>query len=75
MGGLGSGRHWGCNRATVEDGLTLDINKLVRDRNLRLGEWRWGTLTWRRVPSGEEVGSIGHEANLIDPDKAWMRPH
>ena len=31
MGGLGSGRYSGCGKATVEDGLTLDINKLVRD--------------------------------------------
>jgi hypothetical protein len=35
MGGSGSGRHWGCGRATVEDGLSLDINKLVRDGNIR----------------------------------------
>ncbi len=64
-----------CGRATIEDGLTLDINKLVRDGNIRLGQWRSGTLTWRRVPSGEEVGSIGYEANLIDPDDAWVRLH
>ena len=75
MGGLGSGRFWRYGGATVEDGLTLDINKLVRDRNIRPGEWRSGTLTWRRVPSGEEVGNICYEANLIDPDVAWMRLH
>ncbi len=75
MGGPGSGRYWGCGKATVEDGLTLDINKLVRDGNIRPGGWSSGTLTWRRVPSGEEVGSIGYEANLIDPDDAWVRLH
>jgi hypothetical protein len=53
----------------------LGINKLVRDGNIRPGQWRSGTLTWRRVPSGEEVGSIGYEANLIDPDDAWVRLH
>ena len=73
MGGLGSGRHWGCGRSTVEDGLTLDMNKLVRERNIRPGGWCSGTLRWRRVPSGEEVASIGYEANLIGPVDAWMR--
>ncbi len=75
MGGAGSGRYCGCGRATVEDGLTLDINKLVRDGNIRPGRWWNGSLIWRRVPSGEEIASIGYEANLIDPDDAWMRLH
>ena len=75
MGGPGSGRYWGSGKATVADGLTLDINKLVRDGNIRPGQWCSGTLTWRRVSSGEEVGSIGYEANLIDPDDSWMRLH
>ncbi len=75
MGGSGSGRHWGCGRATIEDGLTLDINKLVRDGNIRPAGWCSGTLRWTRVTSGEEVGSIGYEANLIDPDGAWVRLH
>ena len=61
MRGPGSGRHWGCWGATVEDGLTLDISKLVRDRNIRPGKWLSGTLRWRRVASGEEVASIGYE--------------
>ena len=75
MGGAGSGRHWGCGKSTVEDGLTLDISKLVRDGNIRPGQRCSGTLTWRRVSSGEEVGIIGYEANLIDPDDAWVRLH
>ena len=75
MGGLGSGRPWGCGKATVEDGLTLNINKLVREGNIRPGGWRSGSLRWRCVPSEEEVGSIGYEANLIDQLGAWMRLH
>ncbi len=73
MGGSGSGRHWGCGRTTVEDGLTLDINKLVREGKIRPGGWCSGSLRWRRVSSGEQVGSIGYETNLIDPLDAWMR--
>ncbi len=75
MGGSGSGRQWGCGRATVEDGLSLDINKLIRDGNIRPGQWCSGTLSWTRVASDEEVGSIGYEANLMAPDQAWVRLH
>jgi hypothetical protein len=59
----------------VEDGLTLDINKLVRDGNIRSGVWCKGTLSWTRVASGVEVGSIGYEANLTDACDAWIRLH
>ncbi len=75
MGGSGSGRHWGCGRATVEDGLSLDINKLIRNGNIRPGGWCSGTLRWTRVASGEEVGSIGYEADLTAQDQAWVRLH
>ncbi len=75
MGGLGSGRHWGCGRTTVEDGLTLDINKLVRDGIIRPAQWRSGTLRWTWVATGEESGSIGYEANLTDPCHTWIRLH
>ena len=75
MGGSGSGRHWGCGRATVEDGLTLDINKLIRDGNIRPGGWCSGTLRWTHVASGEEVGSIGYEADLMAQDQSWVRLH
>jgi hypothetical protein len=73
MGGAGSGRHCGFGRTTVEDGLTLDINKLVRDGNIRLAGWFSGSLCWKRVSSGKEIGNIGYEANLLDPFIAWMR--
>ncbi len=75
MGGSGSGRQWGCGRATVEDGLSLDIDKLIRDGNIRPEQWCSGTLRWTRVSSGEEVGSISYEANLVASDQAWLRLH
>ncbi len=73
MGGHGSGRHWGFGKAIVEDGLTLNINKLVREGNIRPGRSCRGSLCWSRVPSGEEIGSLGYEADLINPLDAWMR--
>ena len=75
MGGLGSGRYSGCGKATVEDGLTLDINKLVRDWQLRPGSWYAGTLRWTRLSTGEEVATIGYEVNATDPYSAWFRVH
>ena len=75
MGGLGSGRYSGCGKATVEDGLTLDINKLVREGIIRPGQWCSGTRRWTWVATGEEVGSIGYEANLTDPCHTWFRLH
>jgi hypothetical protein len=35
MGGIGSGNHGG--RPTVEDGLVLDLNRLIRQRIFRPG--------------------------------------
>jgi hypothetical protein len=71
MGGIGSGRQDG--RPTVEAGFALDINELLRDRNILPGQWKWGTLRWTVVGTGREVSSLGYEANLVDPAAAWMR--
>lgn len=76
MGGYGSGSYyrWG-SKQTVEDGLTLDLNKLIRDGSIKPGvDWQ-GTLVWTNTRTGEKVASIGYEANLIKPDNAYMRLH
>ena len=75
MGGSGSGRSWGFGRSTVEDSLTLDINKLVRDGMIRTGVWCSGNLIWRQVSTGEKTASIAYEANAKDPYGAWFRVH
>ena len=55
MGGLGSGRHWGGRRRTVEECLTLDVNKLVKGH---LWGESFGEVVWRR---GEmEIRSIAY---------------
>jgi hypothetical protein len=66
MGGFGSGRHG--ERPTVENGLTLDINRLIRQQCIVPGNHLAGTLTW-----GNNVASIGYEASLVSPDTAWVR--
>ncbi len=71
MGGYGSGRQNG--RLTVEDSLILDLAKLLRDGHVVRGQRRCGTLHWRDVRSGQEVGSVTYEADLTEPAAAWVR--
>lgn len=73
MGGYNSGRRTGM--PTVEDGLTLDINRLIRHRNFRPGSRVSGILNWTYVNSGEKVASISYEASLEHPETAWARLH
>jgi hypothetical protein len=71
MGGFGSGRYGG--RPTVESGLTLDINRLLRQRNILPGGRGFGTLKWSNATTGEDVGSLSYEACLVDAEDAWLR--
>ncbi len=64
MGGYGSGRSGG--RPTVEDGLTLDLGKLLRDRFFRPGTGWQGSIVWRQTGSDEPLASIGYQAHLGD---------
>lgn len=76
MGGMGSGSYYRWDsKTTIEDGLTLNLGKLVRDRLVISGQHVSHSLVWRRVSDGEQTASIGYEANLIDPSAAWMRLH
>jgi hypothetical protein len=71
MGGYNSGRQTG--RPTVESGFRLDINRLIRCRDIRPGARVAGILTWTNTDTGERVASISYEANLTDPVAAWFR--
>ena len=73
MGGYGSGRHGG--GPVVESGLTLDINRLLRQRNFLPGRHVAGVLSWSYAHSGEKTASIGYEASLMSPENAWARLH
>lgn len=74
MGGYGSGR-WGSHskRDTVEDCLTLDVNQLTRDRFVVPNRWVSGLLTWTDQRTGEEVSSLGFEAEATDGTAGWLR--
>ena len=53
MGGYGSGSANG--RLTVESCLTLDLNQLLRERSIILGQRVRGTLWWTVAETGREV--------------------
>lgn len=71
MGGFGSGRYGG--RPTVESGLTLDINELLRNRIIVPGSQVFGSLRWSKSRTNEEIASLSYEARLVDPEDAWVR--
>lgn len=73
MGGYGSGRKSWNSTTKLDDGLRLDINKLVRDGLIGLDKWLSGNLTWSIVDTGEPVASVGYEINTLNPDGMWLR--
>jgi hypothetical protein len=56
MGGYGSGRSGG--QVTTENGLTLSLSKLMRDRLFRPGSAWGGSIVWTYTSIGERIGSI-----------------
>lgn len=62
MGGYGSGCSGG--RPTTDSGLTLSLQKLMRDRLFRPSYAWGGSIVWTYTSTGEQVGSIGYEAHL-----------
>lgn len=58
MGGMGSGRYGG--RPTVEDGLCLNINTLLRD-GLFQHRTTSGILIWRNLHTGDKTASISFD--------------
>jgi len=57
----------------VENGLTLDLNRLLRDKLVLPGQHVRGTLTWNRTSNGKRIASIGYEADLQNHEAAWIR--
>ena len=62
MGGYGSGRSGG--RPTVEDGLTLNLNKLIRERTFCPNQERSGSIVWTNSVTGERTAWISYRATL-----------
>jgi hypothetical protein len=73
MGGYFSGRRDGS--PVVEDGWKLDLAHCFRKGMIVPGRHVSGSMTWTLIRTGEVTGTIGYEANLIDPAVAWVRLH
>ena len=58
-------------RVRLEDGLKLDLNKLLRDGFGRTGETRWRRISWNRVGHSETIASGALELDLRDEE--WAR--
>ena len=72
MGGRGSGSWYRWNKKnTVNDGHSLDINKLVRDGLLVRG-YGAGSMRWTNTRTGEETASIGFILETLVEDGLTM---
>jgi hypothetical protein len=72
MGGIGSGNHGG--RLTVENGLMLDLNQLIRQGIVRPEGTGAGSIVWSETAGGRrrEMACIGYEADM-DEESGWIR--
>ncbi|MBV9687188.1 MAG: hypothetical protein JO096_08245, partial [Alphaproteobacteria bacterium] len=61
---------WVSGSGGVEDGLTLDINRLLRKFEILPGRHVAGVLRWATEDGG---CSAGYEASLRNPKRAWLR--
>ena len=59
-------------RVRLEDGLKLDLNKLVRDDYAKHGERRQGFISWRYTYSGGTVASGSIETELRAEGDGWV---
>ena len=71
MGGNGSGFQ-GVRKVTVEDCLFLSVLRLVKKRAIIAGSRTRGSLQWS-YEGCEPHAKISYEANLVDPNAAWVR--
>jgi hypothetical protein len=51
-------------RVRLEDGLELDLNKLLRDGFGKIGEWRRRSIQWSYVGTGEVIASGSLEMEM-----------
>src|SRR5688500_12476793 len=68
MGGYGSGRRG--NRPVVEQGLMLDLNRLLKDGLVPRGSAFGSVLAWTDRCTGERTASVSHHASLQDDQGA-----
>lgn len=61
------------HRVRLEDGLNLDLNRLIRQNLVRPGA-AWGsTILWSDRYSGEKIASGRVSADMTDDRRGWFR--
>ena len=60
-------------RVRLEDGLKLDLNKLMRDGLAKSGERRRGIISWSYSATGKAIASGLFTSELSWPLRGWMR--
>jgi hypothetical protein len=71
MGGFSSGR----TRVRVEDGLILNLGRLLRQGSIIPGKHVMGSLKWTSTGTKGVRASIGYEADLTHPGESYVRLH
>jgi hypothetical protein len=71
VGGFNSGRRTG--RPAVEDGFTLNLPRLFKQRFVWPGCVVSGSVRWTSTRTGEQRAVIGYEADFSARDSGWMR--
>ena len=72
MGGSGSGfPMWKDKKYTVEDCLSLDLNKLIQKK--LIGPWNTsGNLVWTSTGTGEKKASCGFQVEVLHQDSILL---
>ncbi|MEH6476222.1 MAG: hypothetical protein V7727_11060 [Sneathiella sp.] len=63
----------GQRKNTVEEALTLNLSRLIKQGSIVPGKHVKGQLTWTSSRTGDVTATIGYEADLFNKEDAWLR--
>ena len=62
-----------CQRARLESGLKLDLNRLARRGFIQPGAYKASGISWTNNYTGEQIASGFITADMNGPDEGWFR--
>lgn len=62
-----------CQRARLECGIKLDLNRLARRGFIDRGGYKGGGISWTNNYTGEQIASGLITADMSGPDEGWFR--
>jgi hypothetical protein len=63
----------GVRKSTVEEALTLNLSRLIKQGSIIPGAYVKGHLKWTNSRTEEVTATIGYEADLRNKEDAWLR--